>query len=180
MGGFCPTKTCFRKSGKWQHGNVFIPEHLCFRIASQRFELAAGVSKIDLERSILTFINFRDNVRIEDVVVLADSSKELRRTGLGEFVDRPEQRDAEALCRKFPNYVKNPRPLQSGQWMVDFIQLARPQQMRISAPGSPGDTSWLRKLTKTAKAERKRKLSDITDGELSTLLLNLKPLNPTP
>ena len=114
MGGFCPSKTCFRKSGKWQHGNVFIPEHLCFRIASLRFELSAGVRKIDLERSTLTFINFGDNVRIEDVVVLADSSKELRRTGLGEFVDRPEQRDAEALCRKFPNYVKNPRPLQSG------------------------------------------------------------------
>ena len=64
----------------------------------------------------------------------ADPSKELRKTGLGEFSDRPEQQDAEALCRRLPKYVKNPRRLQSGQWMVDFIQLARNRKMHLSAP----------------------------------------------
>ena len=74
-------------------------------------------------------------------MVRADPSKELRKTGLGECSDRPEQQDAEALCRRLPKYVKNPRRLQSGQWMVDFIQLARNQLRCISAPQAAGSKS---------------------------------------
>ena len=143
-------------------------------MASRRFELSAGVSKIDLERSLLTSIFFGDNFRIEDVVAQTDPSKELRKTGLGELSDRPEQQDAEALCRRFPKYVNNPRRLQSGQGMVDFIQLARNQKIHFSAPSSRGMSS-LRKHTKAAQAERKTKLSDITEGELSNLLEDAEP-----
>ena len=118
---------------------MFIPEHLSLH--------PAGVRKIDLERSLLTFIFFGDNFRMENVVVQADPSKELRKTGRGEFSDRPEQQDAEALCRRFPKYVNNPRRLQSGQWIVDFIQLARKQKIHFSAPKQ----SWHEFIAQTHK-----------------------------
>ena len=165
LGGYCPTRACQQKSSTFVHGNAFVPEHFCARVASNRFQLSDNWSKIDLERSVCCFILMGDNIRREDFIVQADRSKALIKTGCGPMTSRPEEAHARQLCALYPDYVKHPRPLKSGQWTLEFVQLARRTKLQVGEP----DTE-LRKNSASMRQQRKRSISSLEDSELCELL----------
>ena len=163
LGGFCPKLTCARKSSKWMHGNVFIPEHFCVRVVYQRFGLSAGWSNPDLEGSVCYFVFLGDNGQTRSLQPAATSA-------CGLFAKRPERDDAERLQACFPEYLRNPRPLKSGQGALDFVQLARCQYLRLA----PQETER-RKQAAQSQRKQKRCLSEIGNEELFQLLRDMEP-----
>lgn len=169
LGGFYSTGAYMSQrvgtNDVWEYGNVFVLEHLCLRVVQKRFRLSENWSKIDFERSILTYLHFGSCVRVRSLHVRTAKNVE---GGCGTFATRPEERHASALVRMYPDFVAEAYALQSGQWSLRLKSLL-PWKTPISE-GAGSDAVDYRKNTTVGKRSRTVSLNDLEDSYLDDSL----------
>ena len=155
LSGLHPTSAWLREDNRFSIGNFFIIEHICVRITQRRFRLSTYTSKIDIERSAASYLYIGPNVRSDWVCATSDKNKE---GGFGSFAERNEERDARGLVALYPELLKKPHALQSGQWTVQFEPLF-PSSLALDPLRSD-----LRKETKEGKHARGKDVSEIPES----------------